>query len=274
MFGAAIIVLRETLEAALLIGIVAAATRTIPGSQRWVTRGIALGLLGALIVASLTGRIAALFDGVGQDVFNAAILGLAVILLGWHQVWMSSHGRELAASARQVGQDLTEGRRHMSAILVVIGLAVLREGAETALFLYGMLSGGDVTSASIGIGGAMGLLAGAALGYGMYAGMLKIPLRWFFSATSVLILLLAGGMASKMTGFLIQADLLPSLRSPLWDTSSVLPLDSVAGTFMHALAGYEPAPAAMQVISYVAVMAIILCGMALVGRHSNARSAA
>ncbi len=274
MFGAAIIVLRETLEAALLIGIVAAATRTIPGSQRWVTRGIALGLLGALVVASLTGRIAALFDGVGQDVFNAAILGLAVILLGWHQVWMSSHGRELAASARKVGQDLTEGRRHMSAILIVIGLAVLREGAETALFLYGMLSGGDVTSASIGAGGALGLITGAALGYGMYAGMLKIPLRWFFSATSVLILLLAGGMASKMTGFLIQADLLPSLQSPLWDTSSVLPLDSVAGTFMHALAGYEPAPAAMQVISYVAVMAIILCGMALVGRSSKARSGA
>lgn len=269
MFGAAIIVLRETLEAALLIGIIAAATRSVAGRGQWIARGIAAGLVGAIVVASLTGRIAVMFDGVGQDVFNAAILGLAVLLLGWHQVWMSAHGRELAANARRVGQDLRDGRQQMSAILIVIGLAVLREGSETALFLYGMLSGGDISRVSVGTGGALGLAAGVALGYAMYAGMLKIPLRWFFAATSALILLLAAGMASKMAGFLVQADLLPSLRSPLWDTSSVLPLDSAIGTLMHALAGYEPAPSGMQVVSYVAVMLVILCGMGLVGRTSN-----
>ena len=161
----------------------------------------------------------------------------------------------------------------MSAILVVIGLAVLREGSETALFLYGMLSGGDASRLAIGTGGALGLVAGALLGYGLYAGMLRIPMRLFFSATSALILLLAAGMASKMTGFLIQADLLPSLRSPLWDTSSVLPLDSVLGTLMHALAGYDPAPAGMQVVSYLGVLAVILCGMAWVGRSGAGKQA-
>ena len=268
MLGSAIIVLRETLEAALLIGILAAATRSIAHRGRWIAAGVLAGLAGAAVVASLTGPISGLFGGVGQDVFNAAVLGLAVLLLGWHQIWMSAHGRELAANAQNVGLDLREGRRRLSTLLVVIGLAVLREGAETVLFLYGLFSAGDITGASIATGGALGLAAGAALGVGLYAGMLRIPLRWFFLATSTLILLLAAGMASKMARFLIQADLLPSLRSPLWNTSSLLPPDSYAGAFAHALVGYEPAPDGMQAVAYVAALIVILAGMALVRRGS------
>ena len=161
MFGAAIIVLRETFEAALLIGIVAAATRSIAGRGRWVAGGVLAGLAGACVVAALTGQIAALFDGVGQELFNATVLGVAVILLGWHNVWMSAHGVELSAEARQMGRDVSDGRRELSAILVVISLAVLREGSETALFLYGLMSNGEVTAPAVLSGGTLGLLVGA-----------------------------------------------------------------------------------------------------------------
>jgi high-affinity iron transporter len=98
--------------------------------------------------------------------------------------------------------------------------------------------------------------------------MLRIPVRWFFAATSALILLLAAGMASRMTRFLIQADILPGLKSPLWDSSSVLPVDSVLGVLMHALAGYDARPAGMQVVSYAATLLVILAGMWWVRRSS------
>lgn len=271
MLGAAIIVLRETLEAALLIGVIAAATRSIPGRSRWITSGIVLGFAGAGIVAVLAGQIAVLFEGVGQELFNATILGLAILLLGWHQVWMSAHGAELAANAQRVAQDVRQGQRQLSAILIVIALAVLREGSESALFLYGLLSGGEASRGSLVTGGALGLLGGAALGVLLYAGMLRIPVRWFFAATSALILLLAAGMASRMTGFLIQADILPGLKSPLWDSSSVLPVDSALGVLMHALAGYDARPAGMQVVSYAATLLVILAGMWWV-RRSNPSS--
>lgn len=88
MLGIAIILFRETFEAALLIGVVAAATRTFAGRGRWICGGIFAGLAGACIVAALAGEIAALFEGVGQQLFNAAILGAAVLLLGWHNIWM------------------------------------------------------------------------------------------------------------------------------------------------------------------------------------------
>jgi high-affinity iron transporter len=261
MLAASIIVLRESFEAALLIGIIAAATRSIARRGRWISAGILAGLAGACVVAALTERIAMLFDGAGQELFNVCILGVAVVLLGWHNIWMSAHGAELAAGAKRVGRDVEEGRSRLSTILTVIALAVLREGSESVLFLYGLLSSGEVTGMAVAIGAVLGLLMGAALGIILYVGMLRIPMRWFFSITSTLILLIAAGMASRIAQFLIQADFLPSLKRPLWDISSVLPTDSVVGGLLRALMGYDAAPDGMQVVFYVVTALVILTGM-------------
>jgi len=269
MLGAAIIVFRETLEAALLIGIVAAASRAIAGRGRWIGGGILAGAAGAVVVALGASRIALLFEGMGQELFNAAVLAIAVVLLAWHQIWMSAHSKEMALGARDIARDVRDGNRELSALFVVIALAVLREGAETALFLYSLMSGGDTSQAALLGGGLTGLLAGAAVGALLYGGMLRIPLRWFFAVISVLILLLAAGMASKMAQLLVQADYLPSLTNPLWDTSSVLPGDSAVGVLMHALAGYDPRPAGMQVASYAITVAVILIGMWLARRPAR-----
>ena len=268
MLGAAVIVFRETLEAALLIGIIAAATRTIAGRARWIVGGILAGAVGATLVAFSAGPIAGLFDGMGQEVFNAVVLALAIAMLAWHQIWMSSHSRELVVGAKKIAIDVSEGRLELTAVFVVIALAVLREGAESVLFLYGMVSGGGTTGAALLTGAIAGVAAGASLGGALYAGMLRIPLRWFFSATSALILLLAAGMASKLAQLLIQADILPGLTSPLWDTSFILPADSAIGVFMHALLGYDPHPATTQVLIYAATIVLILLGMWLKRRPS------
>jgi high-affinity iron transporter len=261
MLAASIIVLREAFEAALLIGIIAAATRSIAGRARWICAGIVAGIAGACVVAALTGRIAMLFEGAGQELFNALVLGLAVVLLGWHNIWMSAHGADLAAGAARVGKAVDEGRSELSAILTVVALAVLREGSESVLFLYGLISGGDTPAVSVAIGALLGLLMGGAIGFVLYAGMLRIPMRWFFSITSGLILLIAAGMASRIAQFLIQVDMLPGLTSPLWDLSSVLPTNSIVGSVLHALAGYDASPAGMQVVFYVTTILVIAAGM-------------
>ena len=138
MLGALVIVFREVLEAAILIGIIAAATRDIPGRNRWLLGGLLAGLAGAGLVAAFTDVIGQMASGIGQELFNAIILGLAVLMLAWHNIWMASQGAALAKGAREVGQAIREGRRECSILLVVVGLAVLREGAETVLFLYGI----------------------------------------------------------------------------------------------------------------------------------------
>jgi high-affinity iron transporter len=259
MFGTAIIVFREVLEAAIIIGILAAATREVPKRNHWLAAGVLAGLAGSSIVASSTEAIANLASGIGQELFNAIVLGVAVLMLAWHNIWMSSHGKELAANAKKVGKSIVDGMQQSSILLTVVGLAVLREGSETVLFLFGMAT--TQTASSTITGALAGLGAGAAVGYALYAGLLRVPMRWFFAATSGLVLLLAAGMASNATKFLIQADVLPSLTTPLWDTSGIIAQNGITGTLLHSLIGYDARPAGMQVIVYIAVLLAIWLGM-------------
>jgi high-affinity iron transporter len=261
MFGTALIVFREVLEAALIVGIVAAATTGIPGRSRYIAGGLAAGLVGSILVAIGAERIAQLAEGMGQELFNASILGIAVVMLAWHNIWMSVHGRELATNAKQLGRDVASGARELSVVLVVIAVAVLREGSETVLFLYGVAISGDASQGAMIAGGAIGLVSGVAVGWFLFKGLLRIPLRHFFSATSALVLLLAAGMAAQAARFLIQADKLPSLASPLWDTSGVVDNSSMLGKVLQGLLGYDAQPSGMQVVFFVAVMVTILAGM-------------
>ncbi len=272
MFGTAIIVFREVLEAAIIIGIVAAATRDVPGRGRWISSGLLLGLLGSALVASFTGRISEFASGMGQELFNALILGVAVLMLAWHNIWMASHGAELAANARKVGKAIHDGVSTAPVLLAVIGIAVLREGSETVLFLYGIATSQQVDGSTLLLGGAIGVVAGTTVGYTLYKGLLRIPLRWFFSATSLLVLLLAAGMASQAAHFLIQADLIPGLVTPLWDTSAVLSEQSILGRVLHSLIGYDASPAGMQLVFYVATLVTIAAGMKLVNTNKPNKS--
>lgn len=261
MFGSAVIIFREVLEAAILIGIVAAATRSIPGRNRWLAAGLIMGLTGATVVAFSTDAISSLASGIGQELFNAIVLGVAVLMLAWHNIWMASHGAEMAASARAVGSAIRDGRHESSVLAVVVGLAVLREGAESVLFLYGIYATQGTAASSLLAGGLVGGVAGVVVGYTIYAGLLRVPMQWFFTATSLLVLLLAAGMASQAARFLIQADLLPGLASPLWDISGILSETSIPGMLLHSLIGYDSHPEGMQLVFYLTVLIAIALGM-------------
>lgn len=266
MLGTAIIVFREVLEASIIIGILAAATRGIPNSKRWLIAGVLAGLAGSGLVAAFTDVIGSFADGIGQEIFNAIVLGIAVLMLAWHNIWMSSHGAVLAANAKLVGRNISAGTSECSILFVIVGLAVLREGSETVLFLYGIAASNEGGQSSMLSGGAIGLLSGIAVGYMLYAGLLRIPMRWFFTATGILVLLLAAGMASQAAHFLIQADLLPSLASPLWDTSAVLPESGLPGMLLQSLIGYDSRPAGMQIVFYLVALFAIFIGMKLMER--------
>jgi len=264
MFAVSVVVFREVLEAALLLGVVAAASRGIAGRMQVLATGVAAGVGGALLVALSAESISRAAQGMGQELFNASVLGLAVAMLAWHSIWMARHGVQMAAAARDRVREVREGRRGLAAIGIIAAVAVVREGSETVLFLYGMQSGGGLTAASVLGGGALGVGAGAALGFALYAGLVRIPVRWFFSVTGALLLLLAAGMAGQMARFLVQADVLPGLVDPIWDTSQVVSGGGAAGSLLQVLMGYDPRPSAMQMLFFAATLAIILAGARLV----------
>ncbi len=266
MLATLIIVFREVLEAGLVVGIVLAASRGVPRRGLWISGGCAAGVLGALLVAGFANEIASAVEGVGQELFNASILFAAVCMLGWHNIWMSRHGRELAADATRIGRDVLAGTRPLYALALVCGIAVLREGSEIVLFLYGIALAGGSSAASMMIGGAFGVVAGAASGAAIYFGLLSIPLRYLFGVTSWLILLLAAGMASSGAAFLAAADVLPALGNNLWDTSFILTEQSLAGQLLHVLTGYTARPAGIQIVFYLATL-IVIGSLMRVFRH-------
>ncbi|HEY5715118.1 MAG TPA: FTR1 family protein [Psychromonas sp.] len=212
MFSSAIIVFREVLEAALVITIVLAATQGVLQRNRWVLGGIAAGLLGALMVAAVAEKISSIFDGVGQELFNAAILFSAVLMLAWNNIWMSKHAGELIGHLKNVGKNVASGQLPMYFLATAIGMAVLREGSEVVLFIYGLAASGS-DSISLLTGGILGLLLGSVFGALLYFGLLRVPAHRLFTVTGWMILFLASGMSASAAGFLSQAGYQRNARS-------------------------------------------------------------
>src|SRR6201992_1677175 len=160
MLSALLIVFREVIEAGLILGLFLAATQGVPKRGQAVSFGVLAGVLGACLVAAFAGELAALFQGNGQELFNASILLLAVGMLTWHNVWMASHGREMARALKSAGDGGGTRQSTMAALGVVGGVAVLREGSEVVLFLYGIAAQGGTSNGALLAGGALGLSAG------------------------------------------------------------------------------------------------------------------
>ena len=147
MLAALIIVFREVFEAGLIIGIVLAVTRAVPGRAWWISAGVLGGALGACIVAVFTGRLSDAFEGAGQELFNAAILGLAVVMLTWHNVWMARHGREMAGEMRAAGEAVVHGSKSVAALGVVVGNPLRRrQGVEVRVGQRGVPADDDVVA--------------------------------------------------------------------------------------------------------------------------------
>ena len=269
MLGALIIVFREVLEAGLIVGIVLAATQGVAGRGRWIWLGIGAGVVGAALVAVFAGAISQAFEGAGQELFNASVLGVAVVMLMWHNAWMARHGREIAAEMRQIGADVSEGAKPLTALAVVVGLAVLREGSEVVLFLYGIMASGT-SGMSLLTGGVLGIAAGAAFTALTYFGLLAIPNRYIFAVTSWLIALLAAGMAAQSVQFLNNGGILTVLDRTVWDTSWLLSEGSLFGHLLRTLIGYTERPSELQLVVYLATLAVMYLLMRI-ARHQPQR---
>ena len=266
MIGALIIVFREVIEAGLIVGIVLAATRTVSGSRWFVSIGVLAGVLGSCLVAAFTGTIAQAFDGFGQEIFNAAILATAVIMLTWHNVWMARNGRSLVGELKQAGREVLQGRKTLLALAIVVGAAVLREGSEVVLFLYGVAISDGGPAASIIAGGFVGLGLGSLISGLTYFGLLHIPTRHLFAVTSGLITFLAAGMAAQSVAFLEKTGLIEIWANTVWDTSPLLSENSIAGRILHTLVGYSDQPTGLQLVVYLATLGAIFCATKWVGK--------
>ena len=266
MLASLIIVFREAMEAGLVVGVVLAATKGVAHRARWIAGGIGGGATGAALMAAFTGALSNALEGTGQEAFTATILIFAVAMLTWHIVWMSGHGRAIAAELRQVGEAVRMGQRTLLALAVVVGVAVLREGIEVVLFLFGILAATQEGALSLALGAITGLALACTLSWLLYRGLVAIPMRHLFTVTNALIALLAAGMAGQAAAVLHSVDLLPAWGEQLWNTSFLIPDDGLLGRSLHALVGYSARPSGIQLAAWLATLATLAVLSGVVGR--------
>jgi len=257
LLAALIIVFREVLEAGLIVGVVLAASRGVEGRGRAVALGVLAGLAGSVVVALFAAQISQAFAGRGQEIFNASVLFLAVIMLTWHVVWMANHAREMTARLKHLGHAVAAGQESVLVLAIAVGAAVMREGSEVVLFLTGIVMQGASNTAALALGSLGGLLLGAAVSAVVYTGLMVVPLRRLFTVTGVLVTLLAAGLAAEAVRQLSNAGLINVLDGTLWDTSWLLGEDTWPGRVLHVLVGYMDRPTGIEVAAYVLTLAAI-----------------
>jgi high-affinity iron transporter len=250
-----LITLREAFEAALLLGLVYTYLDKIEAREHfpWVTLGGMLGL-----AASVAMGVAVLFLSgplldLGPDLIGAAVLFGAVVLLTWHAWWMQQHARGIRGEIEdRIDRARTTQRLWIVALIAFTG--VFREGAETVVFLWGIMA--ETTSAAGWgslLGGVAGIATAAALGWAIFRGGKSVSLSRFFAITTALILVLAAGLFSTGLGRLQSLGVLP-MMAPLWDTSWILSDRSVVGSFLGGLVGYRARPSLIEVSGYIAYL--------------------
>ena len=226
-------------------------------------------MTGALALAAGTSVISAWADGVGQDIANACILGVALAMLAWHCIWVSNQGQQMAREAQRLGASARDGARALWALSLAVALAVLREGAETVLFVAGLTTGGSDSQGALMLGAALGLGCGVGLGLLLYLGLSRIRPHHLFPVTNTLILLLAASIASQLARTVSQAGWVDLGSEALWDSSAWLSETSPIGTVLHAMVGYSAQPSALQLGFYVLTLVLISAA----ARHVRQRMA-
>lgn len=252
-----IIVFREILEITVILGLVLVATHGIKDRGKWIVSGIALGIIGSAIIAISTSAISDAFEGLGQEYFNAILLVVIAILLAWTVIWMKSHGQKLSQEIKQIGKQAQSGEVSLLTLMLVVASTILREGAEIVLFTYGSYKASNLNLLGLMGGSLAGLALGLIAGGAIYFGLIRFSGRRVFQATSVLLSLVAAGMAAQAVNFLSASGLIVLYSTPLWDSSSAISDGSVTGQILAILIGYSSKPSAIQLVVYCMTLAVI-----------------
>lgn len=256
MFAIALVVFREVFEIALILGVLMAATRGLANRIQWVWVGIFGGLAGAALIAFFADRISQAFEGMGQEILNAAILLTAAGLIGYTVIWMTRHAPELTREFKEISKEVIQGKKPIHTLAVVVGLSVLREGAEIVMFTYSaFVTGGKIFD--LAVGSLFGVCAGATIGVIIYYGLMKVPTRQIFAVTSWMLVLLTAGMVSHAFGYLTAAGKVPEIVPAVWDTSGLMSEDSLLGHVFSVLTGYTARPSGMQILMYTATLLVL-----------------
>ncbi len=257
MFKIFIIIFREILETAIILGLIAAATKNIPGRTKYIVTGVIIGIIGAIIVAFSTNAISELFDGYGQEIVNAGILLLASLTIIWTVIWMNYNKNKITAKLKSNTALILEKKLPLTSLIIITASSVFREGSEIVLFSYGIIVSTNDSILSLILGAVAGFIVASFIGAGVYASITRILGKYLFKITALMLSLIAAGMAAQAANFLSATDVITIYTEPLWDSSMLLSQNSVMGKILNVLIGYTENPSAIELTFYIGTLLLI-----------------
>jgi high-affinity iron transporter len=266
MLATAVIVLREMLEICLIVGMLFAALKTLPNRLKLLSIGVISGIIISITLALSFYKISNLFGGDGQEILNITILSLSIFFLALTILWINKN-------AKNLNNKITKASIENEAfpIIVIITLAIAREGAELTLFLHGILASGTKIIELL-IGSLLGFIIGTSLGFLIYVGLLKISIKYFFRIINIMLALLAAGLSSQLANYLNSIDIIEKFSSTMWNSSWLLSNESILGKILHGLIGYNSNPTQLQVIFYVSTLFLMLFLIKIGNKKSQNKS--
>ena len=265
-----VIALREGIEAALIIGINLAYLKKIQQTRynKHVYFGLGLAIVASIVVALSFELLAGGFTGANEEVFEGLASLTAVVVLTYMIFWMDRNSRCIKGELQEK-IDLAITQRQLYGLVSLAFFAVFREGLETVLFLAGVRFTTETTQETL-IGGTVGLLVAAILGYLVIRGSVELNLRKFFRITGVVLLIFAAGLFAFGVHELIEAGWLPPGLGGerIYDISHLLNDKSTVGSFLRALVGYNDNPFFWEAIAYVFYWIVI--GLVLIWLNRRA----
>lgn len=261
MLDSLIIILREALEASLIISVLLAASYFLRVSRQWILRGLVPGLVGAALVAYFLDPISGWFDGTGQELLNALLLALICLSLMIVCHLVVRYSRSGLSQNSQTIKPLL-----CCALVGASGLSIVREGCEILIYMYSF-TGNLETFIPVLIGGGIGLGIGGSIGVLIYYLIINLPRQQMLLAVLVITALIGAGMASQAVQYLEQAGMLPA-QTPLWDASGWISERSLIGQLLYALIGYEATPTPLQIAVYLLIL-VLTCFLAWLGAREQ-----
>lgn len=257
MFSISLIIFREIVEISIILTILLLATENIKRRAKYIFLGVAGGMAGAIFLALFTSKITELANGYGQEIVNVFILAIALIMIAWTVVWMNRKGSGFSEAAFDTGKKIEVGEKPKLVLSLLIASSIFREGAEIVLLTQGILAGEGVSLPFI-VSIALGCVAGIIFGLFFYMGLIKFAFKYIFSFTSALLILLAASLASQVAKNLIQADVVTSFSTPLWNSSWLISNGSFAGQFLMNVIGYNARPSGLELSFYFVTLAVLI----------------
>ena len=249
MFKIAIIIFRECLEIALLLGVILASTRHIKDSRLYVIAGSMIGVVLASVFAFFIRALTQSYGTYGDEIFDSCVILLTTVIISWTVVWMQGYTQKIKNNLGKLSEKITTGTASKMLLIAIVAATILREGAEIILLIYG-ISSAPLPASEYIIGLAIGSISGFVVGVIIYSGLITLAGKYIFRISTILLILIAAGLASEAAGILTSSGVIEVYRETLWDTSWLVDNSSIVGKLLRITIGYDSKPNGMQIIFY------------------------